>query len=93
MHSATQILVFQQWKLGFVKMFNDKPLLISVDRSLLSYCTVIAGNYSKDFFKFICFRTLLKLLYPGAPNCCLLHVRALTLGGNEEVKNSKVHGV
>ena len=24
-----------------IRMFNDKPLLISVDRSLLSYCTVI----------------------------------------------------
>ena len=54
MHSATQILAFQEWKLEFIKMFNDKPLLISVDRSLLSYCTVVAGNYSKGFLKFIC---------------------------------------
>ena len=38
-HSVTQILAFQEWKLEFIKMFNDKPLLISVDRSLLSYCT------------------------------------------------------
>ena len=41
MHSATKILAFQEWKLGFIKMFNDQPLLISVTRSLLSYCTVL----------------------------------------------------
>ena len=35
-HSATQILAFQERKLEFIKMFNDKPLLISVDRSLLT---------------------------------------------------------
>ena len=40
-HSATQLLAFQEWKLGFIKMFNDKPLLISVPRSLLSCCTVL----------------------------------------------------
>jgi hypothetical protein len=40
-HSATQILAFQEWKLEFIKMFNDKPLLISAARSLLSYCTVV----------------------------------------------------
>ena len=32
---------FQEWKLEFIKIFNDKPLLISADRSLLPYCTVI----------------------------------------------------
>ena len=44
MHSATQLLAFQVWKLGFIKMFNDKPLLISVPRSLLSCCTVLSNG-------------------------------------------------
>ena len=39
-HSATQLLALWEWKLGNLKMFNDKPLLISVPRSLLSCCTV-----------------------------------------------------
>ena len=39
--SATQILAFQEWKLEFIKMLNNKPLLISAGRSLLSYCTVL----------------------------------------------------
>ena len=52
MHSATQILAFQQWKLGFIKMFNDKPLLISVGRSLLSYCTVVGTALVGDRLKY-----------------------------------------
>ena len=48
-HSATQLLAFQVWKLGFIKMFNDKPLLISVPRSLLSCCTVIRFKFGIDF--------------------------------------------
>ena len=40
-HSATQIPALQEWKLEFIKMFNDKHFLISADRSLLSYCTVL----------------------------------------------------
>ena len=43
MHSATQLLAFQERKLGFIKMVNDKPLLISVGRSLLFYCTVVSS--------------------------------------------------
>ena len=41
MHSATQILALKEWKVGFIKMFNHKPLLFSDDRSLLFYCTVL----------------------------------------------------
>ena len=41
MHSATQILASKEWKVGFIKMFNHKPLLVSDDRSLLSCCTVL----------------------------------------------------
>ena len=47
-HSATQLLAFQEWKLGFIKMFNDKPLLISVPRSLLSCCTVLDSLNSSN---------------------------------------------
>jgi hypothetical protein len=39
--SATQILTLKGWKVGFIKMFNHKPLLVSDDRSLLSCCTVL----------------------------------------------------
>jgi hypothetical protein len=42
-HSATQLLAFQERKLGFITMINDKPLLISVSRSLLFYCTVLSN--------------------------------------------------
>ena len=38
---STQLFAFQEWKLEFKKMFNDKPLLISTGRSLLLYCTVL----------------------------------------------------
>ena len=41
MHSATQILALKERKVGFIKMFNHKPLLVSDDRSLLSCCTVL----------------------------------------------------
>ena len=43
MHSATQILALKEWKVGFIKTFHNKPLLVSDDRSLLSYCTVLCG--------------------------------------------------
>jgi hypothetical protein len=43
-HSATQVLALKEWKVGFIKMFNHKPLLISDNRSLLSYCTVLASR-------------------------------------------------
>jgi hypothetical protein len=65
-HSATQILAFQEWKLEFIKMFNDKSLLISADRSLLSCCTVlwyeIKPNFAKDRIKppFVIFSAFLK---------------------------------
>ena len=51
MRSATQILAFQEWKLKFIKIFYDKPLLISAGRSLLSYCTVLASEAAKDMRK------------------------------------------
>ena len=47
MHSATQILALKEWKVGFIKMFNHKPLLVLVDRSLLSYFTVIIQESRK----------------------------------------------
>ena len=40
-HSATQILAFKEWKLGFINMFNGELFLISAARSLLSCCTVV----------------------------------------------------
>ena len=40
-HSATQILAFQEWKLEFIKIFNNKLLFISKEGSLLSCCTVL----------------------------------------------------
>ena len=49
-HSDTQLLAFQEWKLGFIKMFKDKPLLISVPRALLSCCTVLELRVRPRFF-------------------------------------------
>jgi hypothetical protein len=45
-YSATKILALKEWKVGFIKMFNHKPLLVSDNRSLLSYCTVITDEES-----------------------------------------------
>jgi hypothetical protein len=52
-HSASQILALKEWKVGFIKMFNHKPLLVSDNRSLLSYCTVIGDHPFKTsaFFR------------------------------------------
>ena len=44
-HSATQLFAFRERRLGLVKMFNDKPLLISVGRLQLSYCKVRGEEY------------------------------------------------
>jgi hypothetical protein len=48
-HSATQILALKEWKVGFIKMFNHKPLLVSDDRSLLSCCYAMVQE-----IKFLC---------------------------------------
>jgi hypothetical protein len=62
-HSATQIIAFQEWKLEFKKMFNNKPLLISADKSLLSYCTVIVLAVSgRQFFFFMLSNFLVQTL-------------------------------
>jgi hypothetical protein len=47
-HSATQILALKEWKVGSIKMFNHKPLLVSDDRSLLSCCTVSGQPQRQD---------------------------------------------
>ena len=44
---------FKEWKVGFIKKFNDKPLLISVGRSLLFYCTVIIKAPLATFSAFL----------------------------------------
>ena len=49
--SAFCHIAFQERKLGFIKMFNDKPLLISVGRSLhyTVVGTVLVGDHLKYF--------------------------------------------
>jgi hypothetical protein len=49
-HSATQILAFQEWKLEFIKIFNNKLLFISKEGSLLSCCTVLVQLLQKKVF-------------------------------------------
>ena len=66
MHSATQILAFQEGKLEFIKMFNNKPLLIFAGRSILSYCqyrgsplSTIFGTMKKSYYeKFVLVGTI-----------------------------------
>ena len=52
-HSATQILAFQEWKLEFMKMVNQKPFLILYWQvtTVLLHCDRVKWQTDSSFQK------------------------------------------